>query len=117
MKKRVFLLFLAAVMLLAIPAYAVSPRTIDCIPDISFNGTEATCTATVTGDRTTDRISATMTLKRGPTVIDSWSDSASGYLKLTGTATVTRRTSYTLIVDATVNGVAQPTVTIYRTSN
>lgn len=117
MKKRFLVLLFVMVMLFSLSAHAVSPRTIDIFPNITFVGTEATCTASITGDRLTDSISATMALKQGTRVIDEWSDSSSGILSMAGTADVSRRTTYTLTVDAIINGVAQPTVTISRTNN
>jgi hypothetical protein len=84
---------------------------------VVFDGTEATCTVFITGDRSTDYISATMTLKQGTRVIDEWEDSGYGVLAMEGIAEVTRRKTYTLRVDATVNGVEQPTVTIARTND
>lgn len=44
--------------ILAISAHAASARTIDVYPSLAFNGTSATCTVTILGERTTDRISA-----------------------------------------------------------
>ncbi len=117
MKKRVSTLLIVTVMLFAIPAYAVSSRTIDIFPNITFDGTEAMCSASITGDRTTDSIFATMTLEQGTRIIDEWSGSGSGILNLTGVAEVSHWRTYTLTVNATINGVAQPSVTISRTNN
>lgn len=117
MKKKVTVLTVIMAMVLAIPAYAMATRAVDFVPDIVFDGTEATCTVFITGDRSTDYISATMTLKQGTRVIDEWEDSGYGVLAMEGITEVTRRKTYTLRVDATVNGVAQPTVTIARTND
>ena len=117
MKKRSIVLFVLMAMLFAIPAYAASPRAIDYFTDIVFDGTEATCTARITGDRVTDSITATMTLKQGNRVIDSWSSSGNGILSLRGTADASRWVTYTLVVESTVNGVVKTPVTIQRTNN
>lgn len=58
-----------------------------------------------------------MELRQGNIVIAEWSGSASGILKLEETATVKRGKSYTLVVNATINGIAQPTVTVDKTNN
>ena len=93
--------------ILAISAHAASARTIDVYPSLAFNGTSATCTVTILGERTTDRISAVMELWQGNILIDDWSASASGILKIDETATVERNKTYKLTVNYTVNGVAQ----------
>lgn len=117
MKRKVVILPFIVALLLAIPCYAMSARTIDFVPDVVFDGTEATCTVRITGDNVTDSISATMTLKLGTRVIDQWEGSGSGILELEGVAEVSHRKTYTLAVDAVINGVEQPTVTIARTND
>ena len=117
MKKRSIALFVLMAMLFAIPAYADSPRAIDYFTDIEFDGTEATCITRITGDRVTDRITATMTLKQGNRTIDSWSGSGSDILSLRETADVSRRVTYMLVLEWTVNGVEKTPVTIQRTNN
>lgn len=116
MKSKFIALLLVLALILAIPAYAATPRTVDIVPDIVFSGNKATCTARITGDRVTDQIAAKMTLKQGSRVINEWSDSGRGILKLTGNANVSRLTTYTLTVSATINGVTRPAVTITRTN-
>lgn len=108
---------IAMAMLLAIPAYAASARTIDVIPDINFNGTKATCTVQITGDRATDRIVATVELRQGSTLIDDWSVSGYGILKIEETSNVVKNKTYKLTVDYTINGIAQTPVSISRTNS
>lgn len=117
MKKRIWTLVFVMVMMLAVPAYAAHERTIDAVPDIEFAGTAATCTVRIMGDRTTDRITATMELWHGNTPIDDWSASGVGILKIDETATVERNKTYTLTVSYTVNGVSQTPVSISRTNS
>lgn len=120
MSNKAFVFILAFAILLTLPAYAissVSSRTISIVPDISFDGTEATCTVSIAGDRMTDSISATMMLKLGNNVIDAWSGSGQGILNLVGVANVLHGKTYTLTVHATINGVAKPAVTITRKNN
>ena len=114
MKKRFLCLCLILATLLAIGAYAATPRTLSIEPDITFNGNKALCELIIVGDKGTDEISATMQLKYGNTVVDSWSDSGYGYLFMEETATVSSGRTYTLVVDVTINDVARPTITISR---
>ncbi len=118
MKKRILVFLLAIVMLFALSYHALAAtQTVSIVPNITFNGTKATCSVSITGNMLTDTISATMTLKRGTTVIDEWTDSGSGFLYMSETADVARWKTYTLTVNATINGVAKPEVTISRTNN
>ena len=109
MKKKVVILLVVLAMLMVLPAYAVTPRINDIVPSISYSGTVATCSVSISGDKTTDAISATMELRQGSNVIDQWSGSGYGVLNMTETATVSRWKTYTLYVDVTINGVALPT--------
>lgn len=117
MKKGFLCLLLLMSMILAVPAYAASARTIDVVPDIEFNGTTATCTVRIMGDRTTDKISATMSLWQGSTLIDSWSANGAGILKIDETAQVVRNLTYNLTVNYSINGIAQVPVSISRTNS
>lgn len=117
MKKRFWGLIIIMAMILTVPTYAVSARTVDVVPDIEFNGTQAICTVRIMGDRTTDRIAATMKLWQGSTLIDDWSASGTGILKIDETATVVKNKTYKITVDYTINGVAQIPVSISRTNN
>lgn len=116
MKKRIMPFIIAIALLLATPAYAVSTRLISVVPDIQFSGTNATCMARIVGDRTTDRISATMELWQDDEMIDSWSGVGYGYLKLEEDATVRRYETYQLTVSYSVNGTVKTPVTIERTN-
>lgn len=116
MKRLLSMLILTAI-ILAIPAYATTARTIDVYPDLEFNGTKATCTVSIVGERTTDKISATMALWQGSKLIDNWSASGSGILKIDEIATVAKNKTYKLTVDYTINGVAKTPVSISRVNS
>ena len=116
MKKGFLCLLLLMSMILAVPAYAASARTIDVVPDIEFNGTTATCTVRIMGDRTTDVISASVVLRQGSALIATWNASGSGVLKIDETAQVVRNQTYNLTVYYSINGVAQTPVSISRTN-
>ena len=117
MKKRFLCLLLGFIMLLSVSAYAVTPRATLINSDIAFDGTEATCTANIFGSKATDEITATMQLRRSGVLIDTWSGSGTGTPRLVGTAEVALGKTYALIVNATINGVAQTPVTISETNN
>jgi len=54
-------------------------------------------------------------LKQGSTVIASWSDTGTGILTLSGTATVVSGITYTLTVSGTINGVPFAPASITKT--
>ena len=115
--KKILCLTLAAILLLSVTAFATTPRAITVVPDIEFDGTEAICVVRITADNLTDTIYATMTLKQGNTVIDSWSGIGEWSLKLKDTVTVELNKTYTLTVVYSVNGVVHTPITISRTNN
>lgn len=114
--KRYLSIIIAVALVLSISCYAVSTRAVDVYPSLTYNGTQATCKATIMGQSTTDSIAATMYLYRGSTLIDSWSASGTGILRMEENATVSRNKTYTLTVYYSVNGIAQDPVTISRTN-
>ena len=116
MKKRIMPFVVIIALLLAAPAYAVSTRLISVVPDIQFSGTNATCMVQIVGDRTTDKISATMELRQGNEKLNSWSGVGYGFLKLEGDATVRKYETYQLTVSYSVNGKVKTPVTIDRTN-
>ena len=103
MRKRIICMMLLITMAFVIPANAAT-RTISVVPDIEFDGTRATCSVLIVGNRTTDEIEATMELRQGGRLIDDWSTSGNGFLEISETATVARNTTYTLTVEYSVNG-------------
>ena len=116
MRKRIVSIMLLITIVLVIPAQAVSTRTIAVVPDIEFNGTEAICTVRITANRTSDKITATMKLWQGSKLIDEWSASGSGILKIHETATVEKNKTYKLTVEYIVNGEMKTPISISRTN-
>lgn len=117
MVKRFLGAILIITMLVAVPTHAASSRIINVFPDIEFNGTKATCTVLITADRTSDKIAATTALWQGSTLVNSWSSSGSGILKISETATVSKNKTYKLVVNYTINGTSYSPVSISRTNN
>lgn len=83
--------------------------------DLSFDGTTVTCEARIRPNNSSDVISMTVKLWKGDVCLKTWTASGSGILYIRKTATVTSGQTYTLTVDATINGVAQPQKSITRT--
>ena len=105
MRKRVFALTLILVFLLSMTAYAAEPKNIAPIyPSLSFSGTTANCSVSVT-EAGAD-ISVTLTLYRGWSVIGSWSGSGEDYVKVSGSAAVKDGLEYRLVATGTIDGVA-----------
>ena len=116
MRKRIICMMLLITMAFVIPANAASTRAISVEPDINFDGTRATCSVLIFGDRTTDEIVATMELRQGGRLIDDWSASGNGFLEISETVTVARNATYTLEVEYSINGDSKTPVSISRTN-
>ena len=114
-RKRIVTNQLLLAMLLSLPAYAASPRVMTILPAISFDGTTANCRVSVSADRSTDQISAVIQLWNGSTRIARWTDSGTGYLLFSNSATVSKGKTYELTVDVKINGVSKPQVSIEGT--
>ena len=91
----------------------IEPRILQSHSGLTFSGTTAHCEAMITS--ASDDIEATMTLKQGNRIIDSWSDSGTGYVFLDGDCDVTKGVTYTLTVEGTRNGVPFKATPITRT--
>ena len=83
MKKRFITISLVIVLLISLCAsvYAVESRTQQVFPSLSFSGTTANCSVSVYGD---NKIEVTLELKNGTKLVDSWSDSGTNYVMLSG---------------------------------
>ena len=109
MRKRMLAMMMVLVLALSLAAQAAGPmRAPSAKPKLTFSGTIATCSATVSGDKTTDRIAAAMRLWKGNTCLETWIKRGTGTVKFSETTTVSRGATYKLTVDYTVNDVAQP---------
>lgn len=80
---------------------------------LTFSGTTANCTGSVTD--LNKHIDATMTLSQGGTLVASWSGSGDSYVVLSGSCTVTKGLSYTLVISGTADGVPFSTTPITKT--
>ena len=117
MKRRTVALILVLAMLCAIPVYAMASVRLSNYSVLSFNGTTANCSVLVTSENPSDRIVTNMRLKCGSSIVGEWNRSGYGSVQISGSATVVRNETYTLVVYVTINGVAQQPATITKTNN
>ena len=110
-KKKVLLLLFVFAMAMTMTANAVA-QAVQARCTLTFSGATATCRSTITGVGTID---ATMELWYGGTLIDSWSDTGSNRLTLTGSHSVVSGQTYTLTVNGTVDGIAFNEASISKT--
>lgn len=117
MKKAIISLALVVVLVLMIPlsVNAAMPKATAIVPGLSFNGTTAICTLTVSADAT-DSIYATIKLWNGSTCLKTWYRSATEVLTFRDTASVSINGTYTLTADVSINGSAQPQASVTRSN-
>lgn len=114
MKKRFLIVTLVLTLLMAAPAYAISPRAPSIQAALTFEGTTATCQLAVHADHITDEIYATVELRKGNTSIDSWEVSGAGIVSLKESASVVKGNTYTLVANVSINGTAYSPYEISR---
>lgn len=114
MKRRFFLFAILLLFVLGLTAHAAS-MAYDANPSLSFSGTTAHCTVVCRGDKTTDSISATLTLYQGNTEIASWSNFGTFRVPVSGNCNVTSGLTYRLKLSWSVNGVSLPDVEVSNT--
>lgn len=109
-------LFLAVVLfVLPVTANAATPRTINIIPTLLFEGETAKCSVLVTANSFNDNITAVIKLWDGGYCIATWTGSGAGYLNMNRTTDAEKGKEYIMTVAVTINGVKQDTVSAYGT--
>lgn len=105
-------IMLAIILVLSIPmtAYAATPRFLNIMPELTFDGTTANCSVTIVASTTSQDIDATIKLWYGNTCLETWTATGEGYVFWDGTAIVTKNRTYKLTVDVSIDGVAEPQV-------
>jgi len=108
---------LAALLLLvlSISVQAAQLRAVSNRPTLSFSGTTASCYVNCKGASTSDDLYATLTLYQGNTYVDSWSDSGTGSVFVSGQCAAKSGRDYKLVLSYTVNGQAQSSVFVSNT--
>lgn len=119
MKKKKILVLLVVVMVttLQLQVCAVESRAYRNVPSLSFNGTTANCSVTVYGNNSSDEINVTMKLWESGTCLRTWRGTGEGTVKLSETYGVSKGKMYKLTVDATINGLVQPTASVTKPCN
>ena len=102
MKKRMIVLALIVVMVsgLCINATAAT-RATRISPKLLFSGKTANCSVTVVE---AGKLDVTLELWNGSKMVDSWSDTGTNYLNVSGSHAAVSGTTYTLIAHGTAGG-------------
>lgn len=112
MRKSVICIFLVAVTMLSLSVSAMDTRIRDIIPELSFTGTTANCTITVS-DAGKD-IDVTMKLLENGVTIKTWNKSGFDYVYMSKTATAQKGSTYKLIVTVSIDGETQPSAWVTK---
>lgn len=106
MKRRVVsaLIVSAVLFSLVMTVLAANSRATVCTPELTFNGTTASCYVSITDFGKS--ITATLELWQGSTRVAQWSGSGTSRLIISETKAVTKGKTYTLKVSGTINGEA-----------
>lgn len=115
MRKRILPVMMALLLLLSVSVQAAESRAVTGTPSLSFSGTTATCEVMLRSGNSSDKFSATLTLKQGSSKIDSWTASGSGRVSISEQCSVKKGSTYTLTLSYTLNGVSQPAVSVNGT--
>lgn len=107
MQRRVFALALPLLLILSVSAQAMEFRVIQVRPELYFDGTTAVCSVSCRADNAGDDVEATLTLYQGEKYVDSWSDSGTGRVFVSGSCEVESGKSYKLVLDYSINGTAK----------
>lgn len=99
--KKVITLTIILILLFSTMVYAATNAV--GTPVLSFSGTTATCRITVI--QSGNPINVTLSLYQGSTLVDSWSKSGTGTVKIKETTTVNHGGTYRLEASGTINGV------------
>lgn len=107
MKKRAFVIAILLLLSLSVSAQAAELRSIRIKPELYFSETTATCSVSIKADNANDKIEATLTLYQGNNYVDSWNNSGTGRVFVSGSCEVESGKSYKLVLDYSINGIAQ----------
>ncbi|MBQ3905515.1 MAG: hypothetical protein II743_02005 [Lachnospiraceae bacterium] len=104
------------VLAMSFPAKAATKSGAIVSPGLSFSGTTATCSLEVYAPYATDSITASITLKRGNTVVKQWTNlTDSGIMDFSDTANVSHWQTYTMHVTLSINGISYTVSDITKT--
>ena len=115
MKRRIFSLAAVLLLALSVSVQAMESRMVHPSLRLSFSGTTAVCFATCRSCNSSDRIAMTLILEQGGVEVDSWSASGYGQVTISETCPVTKGKTYTLVLEMSINGEPQPSLSTYAT--
>lgn len=117
MRNRMLAIITVLAMLLTVPALALTARMTSVKPTLTFDEDIANCRVAVFGDTSTDEITASIRLYENGCCIESWYEEATGYLIFTDSVDVIAHHTYELAVDAVIDGIEHPRVSIEKTND
>ena len=115
MKKRVISIVAVIVALAAVFTFVAAARAASARPTLTFTGTTANCSVTCTGNDSSDTIKVSMTLRENGTPVAGWNGSGTDYVTLAKTYAAKSGATYTLVVNYSINGVAQAATSTTKT--
>ncbi len=115
MKRRIFSLVAVLLLVLSVSVQAVESRAVHSNFGLSFSGTTAICFGTCRSGNSSDRIAMTLILEQGGVELDSWSATGYGQVTMTKTCPVTKGKTYTLVLELSINGDPQPSLSTHAT--
>lgn len=115
MRKRILAGALLLVMLSAMLAVFAGARVSGTTPLLSFSGTTVICSANVTGNRSSDSVKISLTLRENGTAVAGWNATGTGSASLSKTYAGKSGASYTLVLNYSINGSTQPAVSVTKT--
>lgn len=113
MKKRAVALFLVLLFSLSVSTYAIDWRAQKVTPSLSFNGTTANCSVSVSSFG--DEIDIVLELWRDNTCVGRWTGSGTSYVTVGGSCEVVKGRTYRLEASGTINGVTLTANTVTGT--
>lgn len=117
MKKLAFLMALILIVSIPVSANAATVRMVDIYPSITFQDDVAYCSIAFYGDSQSDQITARIKLYEDGVFKAAWPVSGYGSFTFSRQAYATRGCTYTLVVEATINGVERSPYSITKTYN
>lgn len=117
MKKLAFLMALILIVSIPVSANAAEVRGVSINPDITFSDGVAYCVIDFIANNLTDQITARIKLYEDGVFKAAWPVSGYGSFTFSRQAYATIGCTYTLVVEATFNGVEYAPVSITKTYN
>ena len=115
MKRRIILLVALVTFILSLQVFALENRATYVRPTLSFGDDEAECRVLIIANASDDEIVAYIKLYENNRCIETWVEEATGYLNFVDTVPVVSGKTYELTVNADIDGVEHPSVSVEKT--